>query len=218
MPAPSLSAPSFLSERHPTMPSMDDANARVGLLAAAAISLFIDAVDQSPPESWDQPSNLDDWSLRDLVGHATGSVAKIVALVAGEENWDGPSRPADWIAKDPVARLRELAVRLQDVLPGADMAATRVSPQGEVPLYRALAFPVSDVVLHSWDVHRSQGRLVELPADLFDFCRGLVESVPESMLRRPGAFGPARSVPDGATPSTQLMAYLGRCVDGPDRG
>jgi uncharacterized protein (TIGR03086 family) len=194
---------------------MTNPTARTGELATEAIDLLIDAVDQTPPESWDQASNLDGWSLRDLVGHATGSAAKIVALVEDGEIWGGPSRPADWVYDNPAARLRELAARLQDALPAADLDGMRTSPEGEAPLHRALTYPVSDLAVHSWDVYRSQGRLVELPEDLLALCRGLVDSLPENMLRRPGGFGPARSAPEGSTSTARLMAYLGRSVDGP---
>jgi hypothetical protein len=61
-------------------------------------------------------------------------------------------------------------------------------------------------------VHRSLGRLVDLPADLLAFCRELVTTVPEERLRRPGGFGPARPAPEGSTPTTQLIAHLGRSV------
>jgi uncharacterized protein (TIGR03086 family) len=193
---------------------MDDAAARIGTMATEAIDLLIDAVDQTPSKSWDQPSNLEGWSLRDLVGHAIGSAAKIVTLVEDGEVWGGPSQPADWVCEDPAVRLRELTARLRDALPGADLDAMRASPEGEVPLHRALTYPVSDLALHSWDVHRSQGRLIEVPEDLLALCRGLVESLPEDMLRRPGGFGPARSAPVDSTPTAQLMAYLGRSVDG----
>jgi uncharacterized protein (TIGR03086 family) len=191
-------------------PAVNDA---IGALAADALDLLIDAVQQTPPESWDQPSNLEDWSLRDLIGHATGSATKIVTLVEDGEVWSGPSQPADWVCEDPSARLRELAARLVDALPGADLAATRTSPQGEAPLHRALTFPVADLAMHSWDVHRSQGRLIELPENLLTLCRGLVESVPEDMLRRPGGFGPACPAPADSTPTARLMAFLGRSVD-----
>ncbi|SPM31884.1 TIGR03086 family metal-binding protein [Mycobacterium terramassiliense] len=191
---------------------MNDAAAGIGIMAAEALDLLIDAVDQIPPDSWGQPSNLEGWSVRDLVGHATGSAAKIVTLVEDGELWDRPSQPADWVCEDPAARLRELAARLQGALPGADMHAMRPSPQGEVPLHRALTYPASDLAMHSWDVHASQGRLIELPDDLLALCRGLVESVPENLLRRPGGFGPARPAPEGATPTARLMAYLGRSV------
>lgn len=194
---------------------MNDATARIGTMATEAMDLLIESVEQTPPQSWDQPSNLEDWSVRDLVGHATGSAAKIVTLVEGREIW-GRSEPVDWVSEDPAARLRELAARLRDALPGAHLDAPRTSPEGEVPLHRALTFPVADLAMHSWDVHRSQGRLVELPEDLLAFCRGLVESVPEDMLRRPGGFGPAQSAPEDSTPTARLMAHLGRSVDGQD--
>jgi uncharacterized protein (TIGR03086 family) len=187
-------------------------NADVGARATEAMGLLIEAVKEIPSEAWDQPSNLQGWSIRDLVGHVTGSAAKVVTLVEGGEIWEKPSQPDDWTCEDPAARLRELAARLQDALPGADLDAMRPSPQGEVPLRRALTFPVSDLALHSWDVYRSQGRLVELPVDLLAFCRELVESLPEDMMRRPGGFGPAQPTPDDATPTARLMAHLGRSV------
>ncbi|ORV54758.1 hypothetical protein AWC03_17870 [Mycobacterium europaeum] len=192
---------------------MDETTSRIGVLATEAFGLLIDAVDHVATESWDQPSNLEGWSVRDLVGHVTGSAAKVVTLVEDGEVWNAPSEPADWICDDPAARLRELAGRLRDALPGADLDAMRVSPAGNVPLGRALTFPVSDLALHSWDLYRSQGRLIELPDDLLALCRGLVESVPEDMLRRPGGFGPAQAAPDDSTPTARLMAYLGRSVD-----
>ncbi|QLL09432.1 TIGR03086 family metal-binding protein [Mycobacterium vicinigordonae] len=192
---------------------MSDANSRIGAIADAAMGLLIAAVEQIRPESWDQPCNLKGWTIRDLVGHVTGSATKIVTLVEGGEVWEGPSQPADWTSENPAAQLRELAGRLQVALPNADLNAMRPSPQGEVPLYRALTFPVSDLILHTWDVYRSQGQPVELPEDLLTFCRELVDSLPEHLLRRPGGFGPAQPAPADATPTIRLMAYLGRSVD-----
>lgn len=186
----------------------------IGPMAGEAMNLVIGAVEQTPPENWDRPSNLDGWSLRELVGHVTGSAAKIVTLVENGEIW-GRSEPADWMCDDPAARLREFRDRLRATLPGADLDEPRTSPQGEVPLHRALTYPVSDLALHSWDIHRSQGRLIELPDELLAFCRDLVESVPEDMLRRPGGFGPACPAPEDASPTARLMAYLGRPVDRP---
>jgi uncharacterized protein (TIGR03086 family) len=193
--------------------AMNEATPGIGAQATEAIGLFIAAVEAIPPESWDIPSNLEGWSVRDLVGHATGSAAKIVTLAEDGTIWDRPSEPADWVCANPAARLRELAAALRDALPGADFDGMRVSPQGEVPLHRALLFPVVDVALHSWDVHRSHGRLVELPDAQLALARGLVESVPEAAMRRTGAFGPARSAPEWSTPTGRLMAYLGRSID-----
>ena len=117
---------------------MDETTSRIGVMATEALDLLIDAVDRIAPESWEQPSNLEGWSLRDLVGHVTGSAAKVATLVEDGEIWDRPSQPSVWVCEDPAERLRELATRLQDALPGADLDGMRTSPEGEVPLRRAL--------------------------------------------------------------------------------
>jgi uncharacterized protein (TIGR03086 family) len=171
----------------------DDVAAR----AVEAMGLLVDAVDQIPSESWDQPSNLEGWSIRDLVVHTTGSASKIVALVEG-----GSPAPAE--SDNPAAQLHELAARLHDALAGADVDT----------LQQALRFPIFGLTIHAWDVYRSQRRPVELPEDLLGFCRQVVESVPEDQLRRPGLFGPAQPVSEDATPTDRLMAYVGRPVDG----
>jgi uncharacterized protein (TIGR03086 family) len=182
----------------------DDVAAQVGARASEAMGFLVDAVEQIPSESWDQPSNLDGWSIRDLVVHTTGSAAKLVTLAEGGEVGQEPSEP-----DDPVGQLRGLAARLKDALARADLGAMR----GDVPLRQALRFPVFGLTIHGWDVYRSQHRPVELPEDLLAFCREVVESVPEDQLRRPGLFGPAQPVPEDATPTDRLMAYAGRPVN-----
>jgi uncharacterized protein (TIGR03083 family) len=154
--------------------------------AIEAMDFLIDAVEQIPSEGWDQPSNLDGWSIRDLVVHTTGGAAKLVALAEGET-----SQPTD--------DLRQLAVRLKDALVKAD-------PEPDT----ALSFPIVGLTIHGWDVYRSQHQPVEVPDDLLAFCRQVVEAVPEDELRRPGLFGPAKPAPEDATPTARFMAYVGR--------
>ena len=156
--------------------------------AIEAMDFLIDAVAQIPSESWDQPSNLDGWSIRDLVVHTTGSAAKLVALAEGET-----SQPTD--------DLRQLAVRLKDALVKAD-------PDPDT----SLSFPIVGLTIHAWDIYQSQHQPVEVPDDLLTFCRQAVEAVPEAELRRPGMFGPAQTVSDDATPTAQFMAYVGRAT------
>ena len=149
----------------------------VGARAIEAMDFLLDAVTHIPSESWDQPSNLDGWSIRDLVGHVTGSAAKVAALVEGGEIWQKPSVPDDWKCEDPVTRLRDLAARVRAALPGADLDAIRPSPQGEVPLRRALTFPVSDLAMHSLGplpLAGPAGRIARRPADLLPRVGGVV--------------------------------------------
>jgi uncharacterized protein (TIGR03086 family) len=179
---------------------MNDAG--VGTRLTEAVSLFVAAVDEIPSEAWDLPSNLEGWSIGDLVAHTTGSVAKLVTLVQGGEIAPGPSDPSDWKSDDPAAQVRELAARLHDALAAADLDA----------LQPALEVPVVGLSIHTWDIYRSQQQSLELPADLLEFCRQVADSVPEDTLRRPGGFGPAQPVAEDATPTARLMAYFGRPV------
>lgn len=152
--------------------------------AIEAMDFLVDAVQQIPAESWDQPSNLDGWSIRDLVAHTTGSAAKLVALAEGETT----------AATDD---LQQLAGRLKEALAKADPDT-------------ALTTPIVGLTIHSWDIYRSQDQLVEVPDDLLAFCRQVLEAVPEEDLRRPGLFGPAQPVSADATPTARFMAYVGR--------
>jgi hypothetical protein len=158
----------------------------IGARAIEAMDFLLDAVQQIPSESWDQPSNLDGWSIRDLVVHTTGSAAKLVALAEGETT-------------EPTDDLQQLAVRLKDALVKAD-------PDPDT----SLSFPIVGLTIHGWDVYQSLHQPIEVPDDLLAFCRQVVEAVPEDELRRPGLFGPAKPVPEDATPTVRFMAYVGR--------
>jgi mycothiol maleylpyruvate isomerase-like protein len=154
--------------------------------AVEAMDFLVDAVQQIPSESWDQPSNLDGWSIRDLVVHTTGTAAKLVALAAGETS-------------EPTDDLQQLAARLKDALAKKDPDTS-------------LSFPIVGLTIHVWDVYQSQHQPVEVPDDLLAFCRQVVEAAPEDELRRPGMFGPAKPVPEDATPTARFMAYVGRAA------
>jgi uncharacterized protein (TIGR03083 family) len=152
--------------------------------AVEAMDFLIDAVEQIPSESWDQPSNLDGWSIRDLVVHTTASAAKLVALTEDETS-------------EATTDLQHLADRLRDALAKKDPDTS-------------LSFPIVGLTIHAWDVYQSHHQPVEVPDDLLAFCRQVVEAVPEAELRRPGMFGPAKPAPEDATPTVRFMAYVGR--------
>jgi uncharacterized protein (TIGR03083 family) len=154
--------------------------------AIEAMDFLVDAVQQIPSESWDQPSNLDGWTIRDLVVHTTGTAAKLVALAGGETS-------------EPTDDLQQLAARLKDALAKKDPDTS-------------LSFPIVGLTIHVWDVYRSQHQPVEVPDDLLAFCRQVVEAAPEDELRRPGMFGPPKPVPEDATPTARFMAYVGRAA------
>ena len=158
----------------------------VAARAIEAMDFLVAAVQQIPSESWDQPSNLDGWSIRDLVVHTTGSAAKLVTLAGGQTS-------------EPTDDLQQLAARLKGALAKKDPDTS-------------LSFPIVGLTIHVWDIYESQHQPVEVPDDLLAFCRQVVEAVPEDELRRPGLFGPAKPAPENATPTTRFMAYVGRAA------
>ena len=98
-------------------------------------------MERTPPDAWDQPSNLGGWSVRELVGHATGSATKLVRLSETGE-FGGFSEPADFFCADPAARLREIAQRLLDVLDGADPGSfgpAQPAPESATPTDQLMA-------------------------------------------------------------------------------
>jgi hypothetical protein len=95
----------------------------LGTRASQAVDFFTEAVEQIPSASLDLPSNLEGWTIRDLVAHSTGNTAKTVTLVEGGQADSVPADLDAWKSDDPVAQLRELAGRLRAALPSADLNA-----------------------------------------------------------------------------------------------
>ena len=103
----------------------EDTTPELGVLAVEALDLLTAAVRDVPADRWDDPSILQDWTLRELVAHATGSATRIIVLAEDGELWDGPSEPSDWMYDNPADQLSALGIRLRDALPTADLDAPR---------------------------------------------------------------------------------------------
>ena len=98
--------------------------------AIEAMDFLVDAVQQIPSESWDQPSNLDGWSIRGSRGAHHGQ----------RRQARGTSRGAE--TSEATDDLQQLAARLKDAL-------ARKDPD------TALSFPIVGLTIHGWDVYQS---------------------------------------------------------------
>lgn len=70
--------------------------------------------------------------------------------------------------------------------------------------------PTHDLTVHAWDLAATAGRDLELPEELRGDLEGLVYNTPPEFMRQPGIFGTAVETPQGASPTEQVMAFLGR--------
>ena len=82
-------------------------------------------------------------------------------------------------------------------------------PFGQMPGKMMAGIAFMEHLTHAWDVRKATGQPTELPADIVNECMELVQPM-DQMLRMPGVCGPAVEVPDSASPTEKLVAFMGR--------
>lgn len=176
-------------------------------VARESFRLLEDVVGRLEEGDWERPSNLDGWSVRDVVAHVTGSVAKARGLARDEAISQLRSDPEAWYVADPVAELRDTCAGALAALAEVDLGAPREMRGARMPLSAALAFPVVDAMVHAWDIEHSLGRRLELAPELLDYARALTDRV--TTAANPNFAPPIPARPD-ASATERLMAQLGR--------
>jgi len=185
------------------------------------------------PEVLPQPTPCQGWDVRMLLRHASES---LVALHEGIDAGRVGLRPApDDPAGDPAQVFRDRAGRLLAAWPGpvsaglapagrtgADSARGGASPAGtggqeeiiaiadrQLTLGVLIMVGALELAVHGWDLSRACGDRAPIPGTL---ATCLLDISPLLVPRtgRDPLFGPPVTVPPLATPSDQLVAYLGR--------
>jgi uncharacterized protein (TIGR03086 family) len=159
------------------------------------------------PDQHDRPTPCEEWTVRDLLGHMIGVVAGIGAAAAGIPPAE---RPAFELAADPAAQFQTAATAALGAwrAPGI---LDRVVDGGAGPMPgRVLAgINLLDTATHTWDLAIATDQPATLPPDV-------AEAALDVSLRtispeiRPGRFGPELTPAEGAGPTEQLVAFLGR--------
>lgn len=152
-----------------------------------------------PADALDAPTPCAEWDLRTLLDHTVASQATFAdALDAGGAVATGP-----WDAAMADLAARTLVAWRQ---PGV-MDRTYELPFGTMPGPVMASANLLEAVVHGWDISKASGEAASIPDDLaravLAFARAAVGEA-----QRGDAFGPALDA--GATPSEQLVAYLGR--------
>ena len=170
------------------------------------------AIRSADPSRWDDQSPCEDWTARQVAGHAMTFIRNVVALAS-----DGPApdfhAPVDFAAvagDDPLATwaaTRELVERELLSRPGR-LARIRMTPLGaDMPIAQLLTFQGMDPVVHGWDVATATGGSVEIPDDLADKYVARFSPVADEA-RSAGLLGPAQH--GGRTPGERLLDFCGR--------
>ncbi len=160
-----------------------------------------------PADGWDRRTPCEDWSARDLLGHVVQTQGMFLGFV-GEELPEGPS-----VEQDPVGAWSHASGAVQRRLDDPEGAsATFQGFSGESTFEEATdRFLCADLVVHRWDLARSQGQDVTLDAeDMARIHEGMAPLADQ--MRGPGAFGPEVQVAPDADQQTKFLAFLGRQV------
>ena len=164
-------------------------------------------------DQWDQLSDCDPWTVRELVNHVvTGNywaaeLGSGLTIEAVGDRLDG-----DVLGTDPLRAYDDSSLIAAAVFraPGAMEKPCAVS-YGPVPGSVYCGHRFLDVLIHGWDVATSTGQDTTLDPELVEACIAVVEPQLDGLVAS-GAFGTPLEVPDDAGAQTRLLAMLGRRV------
>jgi uncharacterized protein (TIGR03086 family) len=84
-------------------------------------------------------------------------------------------------------------------------------PFGEMTVNDGIGFPLSDLLVHTWDVARAIGADDRLLPEACTSALANLEPI-DALLRAPGFYGPKLEPVPGADAQDRLLAFLGRQV------
>lgn len=170
------------------------------------------AIRGADPARWDERSPCENWTARQVAGHAITFIRNVAALAG-----DGP--PPDFhaavdlaavVGDDPLATWLDTRNLIEaELLTRPDRLATvRMTPLGvEMPLVQLLTFQGMDPVVHGWDIGTTMGATIDIPDDLAEHYITQFSPVSDQ-IRAGGLLGPART--GGQTAADRLLDFCGR--------
>ncbi len=169
---------------------------------------------ETGPESLDRPTPCTAYDLRTLLGHVVGGVHRLAYMGEGGRSEDVVAATGDlpddgWPAALGRARTRVTAAWADD----AKLDRPASAPWGEVPGRAAVGGYVLETVAHAWDIARALDTALPLDDRLGEAALAIALAVLPAEPRGGAVpFGPVRTAPADADPTTRLAAYLGREV------
>jgi uncharacterized protein (TIGR03086 family) len=153
----------------------------------------------------DDGTPCDAWTVQDVLDHLLGGTRYLGAAISGTEPTEPPTGGT-------AAELRRgTTACLEGLADPAALGRTCSSPLGtEWSVAEAVAGTSMDLVVHTWDLARATGQLVELdPLVLEASIAMFLPHMPE-LGRAAGIVGPPVDVPPDASPQQVLLGAMGR--------
>lgn len=171
---------------------------------SASVALF-----QDP--DWRHPTPCSGWTALDVLGHVGTAIAIGTDLLRGEQPVLSPTNPPGAsVAGDPRPWWDMLVTPARQAVAGVDLTMVLDSPVGRRSIGDGLSFPAVDLFVHAWDLARSLGKDVVIPAEVIEFARIVFRPIPSNQLRSPRVFADEVAAPPDATATEAFIAWTGR--------
>src|ERR1700753_867268 len=129
------------------------------------LNFFGDAVRRLGADDWEQASPCRGWRALDVLGHVGQATRFGTALLQGTRpDWSPVDPPGALVEGVPDAWWDGLAVPARDAVDGVDLSLEMDSPAGRRSVGEGLSFPALDLYIHGWDIARSGGSDLGIPA------------------------------------------------------
>jgi uncharacterized protein (TIGR03086 family) len=155
------------------------------------------------------PTPCRDWDVRRLLNHTIGAIGSFTATASRTKAQDRE----DWVGKDPVASYEDATKTNLAAwsAPGALEGACTMPNGMELPASVAASINFIDSLVHGWDLATALHLDSTLDPELATAALEVSRMVIQDGFRGPGkGFGYVVEVPAGASPTEQLVAFMGR--------
>ena len=176
-----------------------------------ATTLASEAVHNVKPDQLSEPTPCSEFDVRALLNHLLGGMEMLHTAATGGDA-STVDRESDRVGdgSDIGARYDASRKKLLEAIAEPDVFDRGWNmPFGEMPGKMMAGIAFMEHVTHAWDIRKATGQDTELPADLVAECDAVVKPM-DQMLRMPGVCAAAIEVPDSASATDKLMAFLGR--------
>lgn len=195
-------------------------NVDIRSMHRSAVLASVDVVSAVTTDDLSRPTPCAGWNLADLLAHMTVQHRGFAAAAHGQGAdlaiWQ-PGTVAAAVAADPAGAYSAAASGVIDAFAGADVldamfALPELAPDATIPGSMAIGFHLVDYVVHTWDVARSVGNPVDLPAEVVAAALPIAFGVPDGDFRTiaNAVFGPAIPSTESVDDLDRILAYLGR--------
>ena len=159
-----------------------------------------------------RPTPCTEWDVRSLVSHTIGAMEMYAAFADGgpAPDFETMMSGRDALAGDPHGAVLASCARSQRAWsqPGV-LQRELATPWGPMSGEGVASQSTVSTLVHGWDLAVSLGLDAELPQHLLDLSWGFAEGL-VPVLREVGVMAAPVEVAEGATPTQQLVAFLGR--------